>query len=214
MAILILAAAVWLAEVVVTAVPSFNDHFTTFINIDTYKLLTLVPVFLVGSVIFLYRNQIPDSGWIAIGCLGLVLASFLIPVGGAYVGFALSRSDLSAPLLVYPVLWLGAHLPGGRICSRNDYSYGTYIYAFPVAQLLALWGAYHWGYIAYTSMTVVVTGVFAVGSWWLIEKRALKLKDISLPHLPRRPVPLVPVEDPTEYDVFGTTDRLGPTRQN
>ncbi|MDR3664100.1 MAG: acyltransferase, partial [Mycobacterium sp.] len=155
------AAAAWVTEVVFTSVRHLNLETNTFHSIDAQHVLSLVPVFLAGSVLYHFRDQIPDSGWIAIACVGLMLAGFLVPVGAAKVGFALSRADLVAPLLVYPVLWLGAHLPGTRIGARNDYSYGVYIYAYPVAQLLALWGAYRWGYTAYTAVTVAVTGVFA-----------------------------------------------------
>ncbi len=36
------------------------------------------------------------------------------------------------PAMVYPVLWLGAHLPFRRVGTVHDYSYGVYLYGFPV----------------------------------------------------------------------------------
>ena len=36
------------------------------------------------------------------------------------------------------VLWAGIVLPFGRVGRRNDFSYGIYIYAFPVQQLIAV----------------------------------------------------------------------------
>jgi peptidoglycan/LPS O-acetylase OafA/YrhL len=192
-----LAGALWVTEVVITVVPAFNAHFNYLINFDLYKMLSLLPVFLVGSLLYLYRHEVPDSGWLALGCVAVMSVFFLAPVGNGYPGFSLTRADIVAPLLAYPVLWLGAHLPGGRIGSKNDYSYGIYIYAFPVAQLLALWGAYRWGYVPYTGITIVATLGLAVASWWLIEKRALSLKDLNLARGSRapedgRPPPLGP----------------------
>ncbi len=86
---------------------------------------------------------------------------------------------MAAPFLVYPVLWLGIHLPLERVGTRNDYSYGIYIYAWPIQQFLAMWGVNHWGYPAYVALTISITVPFAVASWWLVEKHALKLKAVG-----------------------------------
>jgi hypothetical protein len=44
-------------------------------------------------------------------------------------------AHVAAPALTYAVLWLGARLP--LRVGKYDVSYGIYIYAFPVSQLLA-----------------------------------------------------------------------------
>ena len=61
-------------------------------------------------------------------------------------------TSVMAPTLAYPLIWLGLHLPSlfQRIGARNDYSYGVYIYGWPVLQLLGIWGVQRWGYTAYT----------------------------------------------------------------
>ena len=178
--IIIVAAAVWLLEIVVTSVPRLNSQFNGFHHWELTNLLRFIPVFLVGSILYLYRERVPDSGWIALGSIAIMLLTYLIPVGGGIPAVTLTRSDLSAVLLVYPMLWLGAHLPGRSIGAKNDYSYGLYIYAFPVAQILAVWGVYRWGYIPFTAMTFLFVAPLAIGSWWLVEKRCLRLKDLGL----------------------------------
>ena len=183
---LVVAGAAWLVEILVTAIPALNIHFDNLHNWDASRMLSFVPVFLAGSVFYLYRDRVRDSGWIALACLAGMFLSYLIPVGNAVVVQTLTRSDISAVLLVYPVLWLGAHLPGRRIGSRNDYSYGVYIYAFPVAQLLALWGVYRWGYVPYTALTLVATFPLAMASWWVVERRALRMKRMRVPLIPAR----------------------------
>jgi len=82
-------------------------------------------------------------------------------------------------------LWLGMHLPLHMVGARNDYSYGVYIYAFPVQQVLVVWGANRWGYWPYTLLAVASVLPFAVASWWIIEKHALRLKTMRWP-LPAR----------------------------
>lgn len=79
--------------------------------------------------------------------------------------------------MVYPVLWLGAHLPFQRIGASNDISYGVYIYAFPIGQLVAMAGVQRAGYLPFVLVTVICTLPFAAGSWWGLEKWALKARN-------------------------------------
>ena len=82
-------------------------------------------------------------------------------------------------LLVWPYLVLFlAQIPSRH--SRNfgkhgDFSYGMYIYAFPVQQLL-IW-AYPWSNVyLYALAAFAVTLPLAVVSWYMIEEPALRLK--------------------------------------
>ena len=143
------------------------------------KIFVLVPIFLSGSLLYLYREKIPDSGALALGATVLVLAGLVIPVGQAL--FQQTSVDLTAVFLAYPLIWLGIHLPFTTVGAVNDYSYGIYIYAFPIQQLLVMWGVNKWGYWPYTLLSVAAVVPLAVGSWWLIEKHALKLKGLKVP---------------------------------
>lgn len=76
--------------------------------------------------------------------------------------------------LVYTSLWL-AFVPKGTVLRYNDlgdFSYGVYIFAYPVQQTLVdLWpGHSPWLNIA---ASVPVTLTLSIASWHLIEKRAL-----------------------------------------
>jgi peptidoglycan/LPS O-acetylase OafA/YrhL len=180
-AVAVIAVAVWILEVVIISVPSLNGQFSYLHHTDWSRALILVPVFLVGSLLFLYRDVIPDSGWLALGSTILLLVGLVLPLGSDVPPWTLTSLDFTAIFLAYPLLWLGIHLPLHKVGARNDYSYGLYIYAWPVQQLLALWGVYKWGYVPYTALALLGTAVLAVASWWLVEKRALSLKKMSLP---------------------------------
>ncbi|MHB8219929.1 MAG: acyltransferase family protein [Acidimicrobiales bacterium] len=126
-------------------------------------------IFLVGTVLRLYQHRIPDSKLLAGAAVVLVA-----------VGSSLRDPNLIAgPALAYLLLWLGVHLPLHRLGARNDISYGVYIYAFPVQQLLATWNLQRFGYLIFTASALVFTIPFAMGSWFGIERRVLHLKSWS-----------------------------------
>ncbi len=183
---------------VLTLIPRFSRLFSIGHNGVPMEFLILSVIFMVGSLIYLYRDLIPDSGLVAAFCAGAFLASLYLPTDGREVAIQFTASTLGAFLIAYPMLWLGAHLPFDRIGARNDYSYGMYIYAYPITVLLVIFNAERLGYVPFIVLAFVGTVPFAVASWWLIEKRSLRLKKVPWPPLGHRQ------RSPTE-----ATDLLG-----
>lgn len=128
------------------------------------QFLELAPFFFAGAVLFAWRDYIP-----------LNLPYFVISVLSAavLVGSGITPA-LAAMPLAYFCMWLGAGLPYlfQRIGRNNDISYGTYIYAFPVQQLLALIGATKWGVVLYILASVSITLPLAAASWFGVERPA------------------------------------------
>lgn len=190
----VIAVIAWIVEIVVISTPALVGNFTPLFpnwdvisvlgfQLETMKVLVLLPIFLSGSLLYLYREKVPDSRVLALGTTVLVLAGFIIPLGRGSPNFLQTSLDLTAVLLAYPLIWLGIHLPFAAVGAVNDYSYGIYIYAFPIQQLLVMWGLNRWGYWPYALLSVAAVIPFAVASWWLVEKHALRLKRLKIPRL-------------------------------
>jgi peptidoglycan/LPS O-acetylase OafA/YrhL len=134
----------------------------------------LVPFFMAGAVIHRYRQSIPMSPI-------LFVISVLVIAASTSAGWG----TVIAPLpLAYCVMWLGAELPLliERVGNGTlDISYGMYIYAFPMQQLLVLAGVHHLGVAAMISASIVVTILPAVLSWVLLEKPCLRFKSTPWP---------------------------------
>ena len=120
--------------------------------------------FLLGVLAWLWRAQIPLSLW---GVLGLGALAFA--AGGGPAG-----PQLQVLAIAYGALWL-SYVPGGWIRGYNrlgDYSYGTYVYAFPLQGLVVwLFGPTSPG--LHCLLAVGPTLLCAVLSWHLIERPAL-----------------------------------------
>lgn len=124
--------------------------------------------FAVGMLFYVFADKIPASLPLAvIACLvTLSLVSTSHNIWGSIIIFV---------AMPYMVLALGATLPT-RIGTRNDISYGIYVYAFPVQQLLVLAGItqYGWFFTAFSCFALTLPLAFL--SWHFIEKPAMRFK--------------------------------------
>lgn len=139
--------------------------------------IPLCVFFLAGSVCFLYREKIRCSAWLFAACIGAVAASLSLRLYGVVAPICMS----------YAFLWLAFNLPFSRFDAKGDYSYGTYIYAFPVQQALSLSGVQEDGWAIYFAWSLLLTGMLAFLSYRLVEAPCLRWKNVRIADPRRRP---------------------------
>lgn len=136
----------------------------------TAPFATLAYMFFSGSILYLLREQVSLS-WVPVLLAGLVALPCVLWRQTSV--FQLTY----AIMLPYVVIFV-ALVPSGKIRLFNrlgDYSYGLYIYAFPIQQAFA----HAIPGIAPRELlfsSVIVALLVAVASWHLIERPALVLK--------------------------------------
>lgn len=136
----------------------------------------LLAFFAGGMLLYLLADRVPLNGWVALG-------AFLILAVASAVG--VSRSIAGLPV-AYLMLYLGSKLPLNRIGSRNDISYGVYIYAFPVQQVLTyVFVDRAIDPLSFAVLSAIATLPFAWASWLLVEKPAMSLKHLTARRIPR-----------------------------
>lgn len=133
---------------------------------DFQLLARLVPFFLGGAVIRLLAPWIGLhwAGGLASLVLSLVFILFVPEWGG----------QLAAPFITYFILWFSTVLPSPQLIKDHDISYGFYIYAWPVQQLLAMAGVHEAGIVLYDLAAIAGTAVLAIMSWLLVERPVME----------------------------------------
>lgn len=127
----------------------------------------LLPLYLSGVVFYLYRERIPLQAMLAlasaaalvVGCFFQAGLAVVFPFAGAYLLFWFAFS---------PAIKLQN---AGRF---GDFSYGTYLYAFPVEQvLMRIFGGTVSPWVLFGAATPIVL-LLAVASWYGVERPFLR----------------------------------------
>jgi len=142
-----------------------------------YSIPQTFEYFTVGALVCLYRERIPLNPF------AFALAALIVPIVSVTPWFNLVEPFAWS----YVLLWLAYKLPLRNVDHIGDFSYGTYIYAFPVQQMLFLLGLNRFGFVPYLLLSVVVTAPLAALSWFLVERPSMAMKDAVLPTLRRAP---------------------------
>lgn len=121
--------------------------------------------FLVGMLFCQEKELLPlkpiPALLLPLAWVAAVEFGYALPFSAITCGYACLYLGLAAR----PLKWL-----------RPDFSYGMYLYGFPVQQVLARWNMSWIQPWQLTSTSVVIALVFAALSWYLVESRFLTLK--------------------------------------
>jgi peptidoglycan/LPS O-acetylase OafA/YrhL len=142
----------------------------------------LLPMYLSGVVFYLYRGYIPLSRkGAAISVVSLVLSGLLphawgivFPVAGTYL-----------------ILWIAfnAMIPAQDFGKWGDFSYGTYLYAFPIQQLIVHIGDGPFNPYRLFALACPLSLLAGAASWYAIERPFLFRRRARIALRAPRPLP-------------------------
>ena len=125
-----------------------------------------VMMYSAGALFFVFRSRIPVDWRL------LPIAAVLVVAGAWLPNYRLVAALPLAYLLIVGCVLL----KNPRLNPRHDFSYGMYLYAFPVQQFLATLGVYKLGVAPFALIAVVLTAPFAVASWFWVERPGNRLR--------------------------------------
>lgn len=133
---------------------------------DVVPIPALVGCFLAGVCGFRMRESLRLNVWAALGAAAIVGVLLLTPHG-----------DWLLPIpAAYLTVFLGTLNPKrNKVLLSGDYSYGLYLYGYPIQQAVA---TQPWSHAWWINFLVAYPLAFALAtaSWWLVEKPAMGLK--------------------------------------
>jgi peptidoglycan/LPS O-acetylase OafA/YrhL len=167
---------------IVLAVATWKAHgfvelqFPVLGPLDMNLFASLWSVFIIGTCLAVFRDKIPLNRTLTAIAIAAVVVS--VPLGVFRPAGVL--------LLPYAVIGIGVYLPTGLhpIGTRNDISYGMYLYGFPVGQVLVAAGPSWWSPVTLALATLAATTVPATLSWFLVERPFLQRRRAVPPHGP------------------------------
>ena len=129
--------------------------------------MMLVDSFLCGLLIFIHRDRLAWNVTLFAVCMLACGILLMIPQGDYLIGLPIA----------YVTAFLGLTNPRrSRWLLSGDYSYGLFLYGFPIQQAIAALfpPLRHWW--INLALSLPLAALVAVVSWWLIEKPAFGLK--------------------------------------
>lgn len=131
--------------------------------------------FVAGILFYLFRDRVPFSMGLA-AAAAFAVAILAIAGNSDWAGTGALNLAL-VPCLTYFILFVGlSPIPKIPIYSGGDYSYGVYLYGYPVQQAIyALISDNRLPWLNYAIAVPVVT-IIAALSWHFVEKPILKLR--------------------------------------
>jgi peptidoglycan/LPS O-acetylase OafA/YrhL len=139
---------------------------------NQFHVYILFSSFIVGCAAYIWRDQIPLNKWL----FGLSVVSFVILT-------SLGVASWLVPIEIgYATVWLGLrNIPRIPFFGSGDYSYGIYLYAFPIQQTIVhLFPALRqWYWNIALALPLAIFAAYL--SWHYIEKPILSLRGKPLP---------------------------------
>ena len=133
-----------------------------------YEWFKVLPCFMAGTLIYLYRDLIPRRLWIAVLGPVLIITIANLPIA---VPWKLALIGLTfPPLLAYTVFYFGFSKQVFDAARYGDFSYGTYLYAYPIQQILI----YKFGaaipFCLFVPLAMLFSLAAGILSWHTVER--------------------------------------------
>ena len=150
-----------------------NTMYGVFAAHDVLSDFVIIYYFTMGVMFFQWKDKIPYS-------YVLFAVSIILFVSLSYSHYTIF---IYPAALTYITLFIGmTKFPSIPLLNTGDYSYGVYLYGYPITQaVIAALPVVRGSFALIMFVALPLTFLFAAGSWHVVEKRALRLKRFISP---------------------------------
>jgi peptidoglycan/LPS O-acetylase OafA/YrhL len=135
-----------------------------------YIWFIVLPCFLAGVVLYLYRDVVPRSGLSALAALIVLICMAHFPIDPLYRSALVHF--LFPPVVAYAVINV-AFSPSINLHNAarfGDFSYGTYLYAYPIQQALFFVYGHELSFKIYVLLAMFLALLAGAVSWFSVER--------------------------------------------
>lgn len=141
-----------------------------------WRLARLLPFFLAGSLLYVWSDKILAKKAVMVSS-GVIAFVAFFATGFEHSDRGPVFAQLTQIFFAYFILTLSVFVKV-QWGVKTDLSYGMYVYAHIIQQLLMVLGLGFLGVAGNIFLAIVITGVLAYLSWTFIEKPAMQLKKL------------------------------------
>jgi peptidoglycan/LPS O-acetylase OafA/YrhL len=135
-----------------------------------YLWFVVLPCFMMGACFYLYRDVIPRSSWAVLSGLCMLALAPNLPLEPLH-GKILTNIILP-PVIAYATLYVAfsKSIKLYDAAKWGDFSYGTYLYAYPIQKMLFATFGGALIFPRYIAVSLALSSSAGVMSWYLIER--------------------------------------------
>jgi peptidoglycan/LPS O-acetylase OafA/YrhL len=139
-----------------------------------YFWFNVLPPFLLGGVAYIWRKQIPRSRWLLGGLIAATLLCAHLPIADP-LRTVLTRLAFP-PALTYAIFYLAfdQRVRLQHAARYGDFSYGTYLWGFPVQQMLITFCRSWAPFPLFVLFSLGAALGFGIASWQIVERHFLR----------------------------------------
>jgi len=157
----------WFISIFETGMSGFSGRIFPYFS--DVNMVRLPMYFLAGATYFLFQESIVVKK--SFFAFAVVLTIFSIKKN-----FYLLIAPVTLPYILF---YLAFKLPFTKFDKYGGFSYGLYIYAFPIQQMLSFFGLHTRGFLSYFTLSMAISIILSILSFYLVEKPFLQLKEIN-----------------------------------
>ncbi|CAN5409569.1 acyltransferase [soil metagenome] len=138
-----------------------------------YNMEHFAMMFLAGACFYYYRDYIPKTKWLVLLSIIVMLICF------RWVRLFQMAQALFGSYLLFWVVF-SKQLKLYNFAKYGDFSYGIYLYGWPVQQFVLLYFGNKLNIAGTFIVSLLIVFPLAMLSWHLVEKQFLKLKKLNI----------------------------------
>lgn len=134
-----------------------------------YFWFNVLPPFVLGAAVYRYREAIPRSAALLATLIVAFLVACHLPIDGR--GHDIAARLVFPPALTYAIFYCAfSPVALGNPARHGDFSYGAYLYAFPIQRIIASSPLHDLPLAVLIPLSMLLAVLAGMASWFAVER--------------------------------------------